>query len=112
MDTVSSRWVTNGPRVGQPASMRMIYQSCASMPLVPTPQANLANRCCFPSHTCSTVVPGAGLAALLGAGVFGVGPGYLPEEDRAEYAALSGGDRESGMVGELSPTAAAPAGTL
>lgn len=55
---------------------------------------------------------GAGVAALLGVGVFGVGPGYLPEEDREGYTALSGG-REAGLL-DVAGTghAAAPAGTF
>lgn len=63
---------------------------------------------------CCCRAAGAGLAALLGVGVFGMGPGYLPEEDRAGYTSLAGGVGDSsGLAGQLSPTtAAAPAGTL
>lgn len=63
---------------------------------------------------------GAGLAALLGIGVFGMGPGHMSEAERAEYAALSAGPlgddvRQSGLGGDLSGTGgatAAPAGTF
>jgi hypothetical protein len=56
--------------------------------------------------------PGAGVAALLGVGVFGMGPGYLSEEERVGYNTLPGDMRDAGLAGELSPTAAAPAGTF
>jgi aquaporin TIP len=55
---------------------------------------------------------GAGVAALLGVGVFGMGPGYLSEEERVGYNTLPGDMRDAGLAGELSPTAAAPAGTF
>jgi hypothetical protein len=58
------------------------------------------------------LLAGAGLAALLGVGVFGMGPGYLLEEDRVGYTTLPSGMRDSGLAGELNPTAAAPAGTF
>eukprot|EP00879_Flechtneria_rotunda_P000151 GHRR01000218.1.p1 GENE.GHRR01000218.1~~GHRR01000218.1.p1 ORF type:complete len:284 (+),score=76.62 GHRR01000218.1:166-1017(+) len=59
---------------------------------------------------------GAGLAALLAVGVFGIGPMYLSEAERAEYLALSsgpdsrGGRDVEGGVGTAAP--AGPQGTL
>lgn len=70
----------------------------------------------FPS-----IIAGAGLAALLGVGVFGIGPAYLSEAERADYTALSGGPgtgglhdevRRSGMSGDPTVLTAAPAGTF
>lgn len=52
------------------------------------------------------------MAALLGVGVFGMGPGYLPEDDsRGEYSALPGSMREAGEL-STGAAAAAPAGTF
>jgi hypothetical protein len=41
-----------------------------------------------------------------------MGPGYLSEEERVGYNSLPGDVRDAGLAGELSPTAAAPAGTF
>jgi hypothetical protein len=41
---------------------------------------------------------GAGLAALLASGVYGIGPMYLSEAQRANYIALHGGP-ETGLSG-------------
>lgn len=46
-------------------------------------------------------VSGAGLAALLAVGVFGMGPMYMSEQDRhayEQYSALSGGPDREGMA--------------
>jgi hypothetical protein len=60
---------------------------------------------------------GAGLAALLASGVYGIGPMYLTEAERANYIALHGGPETglsgavTGMLsGQQQGMAAAPAG--
>jgi hypothetical protein len=64
---------------------------------------------------------GAGAAALLGVGVFGMGLGYMTEAQRVEYSALSAGPlgdevHRSGLAGGANAggvgAAAAPAGTF
>jgi len=55
---------------------------------------------------------GAGLAALLAVGVFGKGPMYMTEAERADYMALSGGEGPQDMYyGGSARGVSAPSGS-
>lgn len=58
---------------------------------------SLALRC-VRGTACPCCPAGAGLAALLAVGVYGVGPMYMTEAERSDYMALSGGP-ETGLSG-------------